>query len=54
MKTETHAITSSHSSSEKKKLIEQIWEEILNSEASQIFLDEQIKKAETLLNLNIK
>jgi len=54
MKKETHATTSSHSLFPRQKHIEQIWEELLNSEASKIFLDEQIKKAETLLNLKTK
>ena len=54
MKKETHATTSPHSSSEKKKHIEQIWKELINSEASKNFLDEQIKKAESLLNLKTK
>ena len=54
MKKEIHPTCSSHSSSEKLKHIEKIWEELLNSESSKIFFYEQIKKAETLLNLKTK
>ncbi|PKV47888.1 hypothetical protein CLU92_5361 [Janthinobacterium sp. 61] len=54
MNKENNPTTSPYSLSEKKKHIEKIWEKILNSEASKNFLDEQIKKAETILNLKTK
>lgn len=54
MRKNNYPTTYSHSPSEKKKHIEQIWKELINSEASKNFLDEQIKKAESLLNLKTK
>lgn len=54
MNKENYLTIPPYSSSEKKKHIEQIWEELLNSEASKNFLDEQIKKAEILLNIKTK
>lgn len=54
MNKENNPTTSPYSLSEKKKQIEKIWEKLLNSEASKNFLDEQIKKAETILNLKTK